>query len=173
MEASIGQRMSINGFLPALFRSSLAAVRNRISPIRTSLISVLSAIYPIDLASPSDLLYSILDVPLPIPLNGNEPAPPLSLPSRKDVTEDAVGTALGYAAHLVQLLAVYMGKGLVYPVTYVGSRSLIKDSISAMVGPRMSVFSRLVTVLLMGYFQGFHFSPKASILIALNMPYSY
>ncbi|KAL4068411.1 hypothetical protein V8B97DRAFT_1975567 [Scleroderma yunnanense] len=118
-------------------RSSLTALRNRITPIRTSLVSVLSAIYPIDLTSPSDLLYSVLGVPLPIPLNGNEPAPPLSLPFHKEVTEDAVATALGYAAHLVQLLAVYMGKGLVYPVTYVSSRSLIKDNISTMVGPRM------------------------------------
>jgi len=32
---------------------------------------------------------------------------------------------------------VYMGKGLVYPITYIGSRSLIRDNISAMVGPRM------------------------------------
>jgi len=34
-------------------------------------------------------------------------------------------------------LAAYLGKGLVYPVTCVGSRSLIRDGISAMVGPRM------------------------------------
>ncbi|KAI6045207.1 hypothetical protein EDC04DRAFT_3087161 [Pisolithus marmoratus] len=112
------------------------AEQSRIPPTRTSLISVLATIYPIELDSPSDLLYTILGVPLPMPLNGNEPAPPLSLPSHKEVTEDAVATALGYAAHLVQLLAVYMRKGLVYPVTYVGSRSLIRDNISAMVGPR-------------------------------------
>ncbi|KAI6133404.1 UV radiation resistance protein and autophagy-related subunit 14-domain-containing protein [Pisolithus croceorrhizus] len=118
-------------------RSAVVATRNRIPATRTSLISVLATIYPIELDSPSDLLYTILGVPLPIPLNGNEPAPPLSLPFHKEVTEDAVATALGYAAHMVQLLAAYMGKGLVYPVTYVGSRSLIRDNISAMVGPRM------------------------------------
>lgn len=129
--------LSIQAERVAEQRSAVVATRNRIPPTRTSLISVLASIYPIELDSPSDLLYTILGVPLPIPLNGNEPAPPLSLPSHKEVTEDAVATALGYAAHLVQLLAVYMGKGLVYPVTYVGSRSLIKDNISAMVGPRM------------------------------------
>lgn len=96
-----------------------------------------------------------MGVPLPIPLNGNEPAPPLSLSSHKEVTEDAVATALGYAAHLVQLLAVYMGKGLVYPVTYVGSRSLIKDNISAMVGPRMSVLSSCHCALLLMLFARF------------------
>ncbi|KAI6032096.1 UV radiation resistance protein and autophagy-related subunit 14-domain-containing protein [Pisolithus microcarpus] len=118
-------------------RGAVVTTRNRIPAARTSLISVLATIYPIELDSPSDLLYTILGIPLPIPLNGNEPAPPLSLPFHKEVTEDAVATALGYAAHLVQLLAVYMGKGLVYPVTYVGSRSLIRDNISAMIGPRM------------------------------------
>ncbi|KAG6331602.1 hypothetical protein ID866_7484, partial [Astraeus odoratus] len=87
-------------------RNSLAAVRHRITPIRTLHISELATIYPIDLDSPSHLLYTILGIPLPIPLNGNEPAPPLSLPSHKEVTEDAVATALGYAAHLVQLLSV-------------------------------------------------------------------
>jgi hypothetical protein len=119
-------------------RNNLTALHNRIPPIRTSLISTLSTIYPIELLSPSELLFTILAVPLPIPFTSNEPAPPLSLPSHKEVTEDAVATALGYAAHLVQLLAVYMGKGLVYPITYIGSRSLIRDNISAMVGPRMS-----------------------------------
>ncbi|KIJ68818.1 hypothetical protein HYDPIDRAFT_107065 [Hydnomerulius pinastri MD-312] len=118
-------------------RTGLAALRNRLPSIRTSLISALSTIYPIDLLSPSELLFTILAIPLPIPFNANEPAPPLSLASHKEVTEDAVATALGYAAHLVQLLAIYMGKGLVYPITCVGSRSLIRDNISAMVGPRM------------------------------------
>jgi hypothetical protein len=61
----------------------------------------------------------------------------LSLSSHKEVTEDAVATALGFSAQLVQLLAIYMGKGLTYPITCIGSRSLIRDNISAMVGPRM------------------------------------
>lgn len=76
-------------------------------------------------------------MPLPIPLTPSDPGPPLSLPDHREVTEDAVSTALGYAAQVVQLLAAYLGKGLIYPVTCVGSKSLIRDGISSMVGPRM------------------------------------
>ncbi|EGO19453.1 hypothetical protein SERLADRAFT_478872 [Serpula lacrymans var. lacrymans S7.9] len=115
----------------------LTSLRSRFSPTRTTLISTLSFIFPIDLLSPPDLLFTILSVPLPIPIFPTDPAPPLTLPSHKEVTEDAVATALGYAAQVVQLLAAYLGKGLVYPVTCIGSRSLIKDNISAMVGPKM------------------------------------
>lgn len=122
-------------------RHNLIAARNRLPPARTALISALATIYPIELLSPSELLFTILAIPLPIPFNSNEPAPPLSLSSHKEVTEESVATALGYAAHVVQLLSVYVGKGLVYPITYIGSRSLIRDNISAMVGPRMCVRS--------------------------------
>ncbi len=112
-------------------------LRSQLAPIRNELLTSLAFIFPIELLSPPDLLFTILDVPLPIPSGPTEPAPPLSVPSRKDVTEDSVATALGYAAQLVQLLAAYLGQRLVYPVTCVGSRSVIKDGISAMVGPRM------------------------------------
>lgn len=115
----------------------LDTLRARLPVIRTSLISTLSWVYPIELLSSSELLFTILTVPLPIPFNTTEPAPPLSLSSHKEVTEDAVATALGFSAQLVQLLAIYMGKGLTYPITCIGSRSLIRDNISAMVGPRM------------------------------------
>ncbi|OJA12917.1 hypothetical protein AZE42_05077 [Rhizopogon vesiculosus] len=118
-------------------KQNLDALRSRLTPIRTSLISTLSRIFPIELLSPSELLFTILSVPLPIPFKSTEPAPPLSLASHKEVTEDAVATALGFSAQLVQLLAIYMGKGLIYPITCIGSRSLIRDNISAMVGPRM------------------------------------
>ncbi|KAJ7806116.1 hypothetical protein B0H14DRAFT_2876540 [Mycena olivaceomarginata] len=111
--------------------TELVSLQSRFTPTRTTLISSLSMIFPIELLSPPDLLYTILDVPLPIPLTSVGPAPPLSLPTHKDVTEDAVATALGY------LLAAYLGKGLVYPITCIGSRSMIRDGISAMVGPRM------------------------------------
>ncbi|KAK7687991.1 hypothetical protein QCA50_008361 [Cerrena zonata] len=118
-------------------RARLSELRSELPPLRSSLISTLSFIYPIDLVSPPDLLFSILDVPLPIPVAPTDPAPPLTLPTRKDFTEDTVATALGYAAQVVQWLAAYMGVGLTYPVTCIGSRSLIRDGISAMVGPRM------------------------------------
>lgn len=61
------------------------------------------------------------------------------MPAHKDVTEEGVATALGFVAQVVQLMAAYLGEVLVYQITCVGSRSLIKDGISAMVGPRMCV----------------------------------
>jgi len=120
-------------------RAELARLRGRLKPIRTTLLSEVLEIYPIDLVSPPDLLFTILDVPLPIPLSTSDPAPPLSLPNHKEITADSVAASLGFAAQVVQMLAAYMGKLLVYPVTCIGSRSLIRDDISAMVGPRMSV----------------------------------
>ncbi|KAH8101369.1 hypothetical protein BXZ70DRAFT_88447 [Cristinia sonorae] len=118
-------------------RSALTALRSQAPPLRSSALATLASIYPIELVSPPDLLFSIVDVPLPIPLSTNDPAPPTSLPAFREVNEDTVATALGFAAHTVQLLAAYMNKSLTYPITYIGSRSLIKDGISAMVGPRM------------------------------------
>lgn len=115
----------------------MEVLRNRFAPTRSILLGVLASIYPIELLSPPDLLFAIVDVPLPIPVRPTDPAPPLSLSGWNSVTEDAVATALGYAAQLVHLTAVYMNVGLTYPITCVGSRSLIKDGISAMVGPRM------------------------------------
>jgi len=112
-------------------------LRRRLTPTRTALLLTLSKIFPIELLSPPDLLFTILDVPLPIPMAANEPAPPLTMPTHKDITEEAVATALGYVAELLQLVAAYLGKPLVYPVVSIGSRSLIKDNISAMTGPRM------------------------------------
>ncbi|KAJ7596799.1 UV radiation resistance protein and autophagy-related subunit 14-domain-containing protein [Mycena floridula] len=124
-------------------RSRLQSLRKRIAPTRTTLLSTLSSLFPIDLLSPPDLLFTILDVPLPIPLSATDPAPPLSLATHKEVTEESIATSLGYAAQVVNLIAAYLGKGLVYPVTCIGSRSLIRDGISAMVGPRMfPLFSR-------------------------------
>ncbi|KAH8992095.1 hypothetical protein EDB92DRAFT_1991341 [Lactarius akahatsu] len=118
-------------------RDTLAALQRRIPSIRVTLISTLSSLFPIDLISGSDLLFSVLGVPLPIPIGATDPAPPLSLPAYKDVNEETVATALAYAALVVQLLATYLGKLLVYPITFCGSRSMIRDGISAMVGPRM------------------------------------
>ena len=118
-------------------RARLSALRAQLPGIRNSLFTNLASIYPIELVSPPDLLFTILDVPLPIPTSPTDPAPPLSLPAHKEITEDTVATALGYAAQVVQLLAAYLGQGLTYPVTCIGSRSLIKDGISMMVGPRM------------------------------------
>lgn len=130
-----------------MYRAQLTSLRKGLPPARTTLIATLAAIFPIELLSPPDLLYTILAVPLPIPLSSTDPAPPLSLPDHKEVTEDAVATGLGFAAQVVQLLAAYLSKSLVYPITCVGSRSLIRDGISAMVGPRMSVVPFIYTMI--------------------------
>lgn len=112
-------------------------MQQRLHPIRSSLLATISFIYPIELISPPDLLFTIVDVPLPIPLAPTDPAPPLSVPGHAEINEEVVATALGYAAQVVQLLAAYLNKNLTYPITCVGSRSLIRDGISTMVGPRM------------------------------------
>lgn len=108
-------------------------------PLRTSLIQTITFIFPIEPLSAADLLFTILGAPLPVPVMSSDPAPPLSLPSHPEITEDTTATALGYVAQVVQLVSAYLGRGLVYPVTCCGSRSVIKDPISAMMGPRMSV----------------------------------
>jgi len=124
-------------FIDIVHRESAMALERRILSVRVSLITTLASLFPIDLISGSDLLFSILNVPLPIPLGSTDPAPPLSLPAYKEVNDESVATALAYAAFVVQLLAVYLDKMLVYPITFCGSRSMIRDGISAMVGPRM------------------------------------
>ncbi|PPQ98918.1 hypothetical protein CVT24_003549 [Panaeolus cyanescens] len=118
-------------------RSRLLDFNKRMTSLRTSLINVLCTIFPIELYSPPDLLFTILNVPLPIPVSAQDPAPPLSMPDHKEVTEEGIATAYGYVAQILQLLSAYLGKSLVYPVTCIGSRSVIKDGISAMVGPRI------------------------------------
>jgi hypothetical protein len=90
------------------------------------------------------LLYSILGVPLPIPIGPKDPAPPLSLPPSlipegcPKFDERTTAAALGYAAILVHLISSLGGAaaGLAYPVTFAGSRSHVRDVVSAMQGPR-------------------------------------
>lgn len=128
-------------------QSELRSLEKQFRPTRTTLLTLVSSIFPIELLSPPDLLYSILGVPLPIPTGPTDPGPPLTFTSPNynsntcsgyvEANEDTIATALGFAAQVVQMLAWYLGKRLVYPLTCVGSRSLIRDGISAMVGPRM------------------------------------
>ncbi|KAJ3827637.1 UV radiation resistance protein and autophagy-related subunit 14-domain-containing protein [Lentinula raphanica] len=118
-------------------RTLLSSLHHRLLLTRTSLISTLAYLFPIDLRSSAELLFTILDVPLPIPASPTDPAPPLSFLNHPEVNEETVATALGYVALLVHLLSAYLGHVLVYPITFIGSRSMIRDGISAMVGPRM------------------------------------
>lgn len=158
-----------------LFRSvRVDELKTSLAPTRSALLSVLASLFPIEMREAGELLFTIVDVPLPIPVAATDPAPPLSVVGQRDVNEESVATALGYAAQLVQMAAGYLGKGLVYPVTYVGSRSLIRDGISAMVGPRMyvSIFHVFSTHLLAYRPRGFPCSRKGWIPTALSMGFS-
>jgi len=57
------------------------------------------------------------------------------------VDERTTAAALGYVAMVVQILGNLGGAagGLPYPVTCAGSRSLVKDVVSVMQGPRSCV----------------------------------
>lgn len=103
----------------------------------------LDALFPISPLHPPSLLYSILDIPLPIPIGAKDPAPPLmmNLPDSKGkVDERTTAAALGYVAMVVQILGnlsvTRREGGLSYPITCAGSRSLVKDTVSVMQGPR-------------------------------------
>ncbi|KAJ9105346.1 hypothetical protein QFC21_001715 [Naganishia friedmannii] len=98
-------------------------------------------IAPVDAAT---LLYSILHVPLPIPQHASEAAPPLSLPSGAlprgvKVDEDTISTALGFVALAVNQISHILDRPLTYPLTCAGSKSLVKDTISIIQGPRRGV----------------------------------
>lgn len=97
--------------------------------------------FPILPLDPQTLLYTIMSVPLPIPQTPTAAAPPISMPSGllplgAKVDEDSSATALGFVAIVVQVLAGLLEHQLVYPVTCVGSRSLVRDPISVINGPR-------------------------------------
>jgi hypothetical protein len=103
-----------------------ALIHNR----RTQLLETLSEIYPIRLISPSDLLLSICEIPLP-----NSPAIAL-VESRGKVDEEGIAAALGLTAQLVLLLSSYLDTSVHYEIAAAGSRAMIRDGISLMNGPR-------------------------------------
>ncbi|ORY25738.1 hypothetical protein BCR39DRAFT_590016 [Naematelia encephala] len=126
--------------------SENASLQPLIYHYRSHHAQALDQLFPIDPLSPSTLLYTILSVPLPIPIGPKDPAPPLSmsvhLPDSKTslkIDERHTSAALGYVAMAVQCLAhlhLHQGGGVPYPVTCAGSRSLVKDVVSVMQGPR-------------------------------------
>jgi hypothetical protein len=125
-------------------RAERNALLPRIHALRATHAQTLDAIFPIVPIHPLSLLYSILGVPLPIPLGPKDPAPPLTLPPPltpegcPKVDEKTTSAALGYAALVVHLVSGLGGgaAGLAYPVTYAGSRSHVRDVVSIMQGPR-------------------------------------
>ena len=103
---------------------------------RARLLRELDAIYPIQLVNARDLLYSIVDVPLP---NGiaTTTANATALVHKTDL--DDAAAALAYVAQLVILLSIYLHLPLPYPLTSAGSCATVQDRISMMSGPRMYV----------------------------------
>ncbi|KAG9050960.1 hypothetical protein FS837_000623 [Tulasnella sp. UAMH 9824] len=112
-------------------------VDSRLNSQRMYLVRTLDFIFPIEPLSSQDLLFGILDVPLPLPIGSSDPAPPLSLATCPSVNEQTTATALGYAAQVVHMVSIYLGRVLPYPITYAASRSMIQDPISTMQGPRI------------------------------------
>jgi UV radiation resistance-associated gene protein len=93
-------------------------------------------VFPIELISASELLFGIVELPLPptgLPVEPNSPKPSQT---SLNINEETVSSALGLLAQVVQLAAAYLGMSLPYPITCIGSRSNIKDPISLMAGPR-------------------------------------
>ncbi|KAF8338229.1 uncharacterized protein EI90DRAFT_3042186 [Cantharellus anzutake] len=74
------------------------------------------------------LLFTIVDVPLPIPSSPADTVPPFHVLKCPDVNEDTTAIALGYAAQVVSLLAFYWGHMLSHPTTH---------PIPSLHGPRM------------------------------------
>ncbi|KAH7104170.1 hypothetical protein BKA62DRAFT_821451 [Auriculariales sp. MPI-PUGE-AT-0066] len=122
----------------------------RTDACRADLLAHLSDVFPIAPLSAQHLLFAIVGVPLPVPAAPEQTGPVLTLhpsiieelaqlnpPVQIEVNEDAVAAALGYVAQVLLLMSRYLGRRLMYPVTCVGSRSLIRDGISDISGPRM------------------------------------
>lgn len=96
---------------------------------RARLLRDLECIYPIHLVDARELLYSIVDIPLP---NGVA-----SLPHARKTDLEQAAAALGLVSQLVVLLSTYLATNIHYPIYAVGSRAMIQDGISTMHGPRM------------------------------------
>ncbi|KAG8983331.1 hypothetical protein FRB90_006122 [Tulasnella sp. 427] len=92
----------------ALKRKEVDVAQNRLldanaqlNAQRMHLIRTLDFIFPIEPLSSQDLLFGILEIPLPLPIGSSDPAPPLSLPATPGVNEQTTATALGYVAQLM------------------------------------------------------------------------
>ena len=93
--------------------------------------------FPIEPIEPRDLLFSIVALPLPIPTGANDPAPPSSISADGSYNDETMAGALGYVGQVLNLVSAYLGDLPVYPIFCQGSRSMVKDPISAMMGPRV------------------------------------
>ncbi|GAA5967976.1 hypothetical protein JCM3765_005564 [Sporobolomyces pararoseus] len=110
---------------------TISSLQASISSRRTHIVTLLSHFFPIEPVlpspanpSPPPLLFSILSLALP-----NSTYPP-------SYSDDLLSSALGHAAQLTLTLAAYLSVPLCYPIIWRGSRSVVKDEISMMKGPR-------------------------------------
>lgn len=133
--------------LLTVLRSDRSSLQPKTHHFRAHHVQSLDALFPIVPLNPASLLYSILNVPLPIPIGPKDPAPPVSITGVK-VDERTNAAALGYVALVVQILGNLTGSagGLPYPVTCAGSRSLVKDVVSVMHGPRSYVSDYMLLI---------------------------
>ena len=176
-EATSDQMYGLNclasiSVLMQLIRQKYSTLLASILPVRTTILQVVATIYPIEPIEPRDLLFGILNLPLPIPVGANDPAPPHSIPNDGTYNDETMASALGFVAQVVNLVAAYLNDAPVYPIICQGSRSLIKDPISAMMGPRMYV-SICFILQIIDFMTGFLYMPEEWIHIDLNMAYSY
>lgn len=97
---------------------------------RASMLETVSQIYPIQLMSAADLLFSICGIALP-----NSPATALG-ESKGKLDEEDLAAALGLTAQAVSLISSYLETPLHYEIATAGSRAMMRDGISLMTGPR-------------------------------------
>ncbi|KAG0251299.1 hypothetical protein BG011_007720 [Mortierella polycephala] len=104
-------------------KESLFLVLKEYTTKRTELIATLFTVFPITESERDPNLLKICNVPLPNSVY-------------LGMDEEAVAVALGFACHLVTMLAHYLAVPLRYPLTPMGSRAFVVDPISILVGPR-------------------------------------
>ncbi|CAL3972395.1 hypothetical protein PZA11_004476 [Diplocarpon coronariae] len=97
-------------------RALLATAAAGIAGQRRRICEELMGIFPIE-PTTQPLLFTICGLPLP-----NSPF--------EDADEDVASAALGYVARVVDMLQYYLSIPLPYPVSALGSRSIVQDSIS-------------------------------------------
>ena len=142
-----------------LVLSELNHVQKEVGMHRARLLRDLDDIYPIQLVHARDLLYSIVDLPLP---NGIATTKENTTTLVHRTNLDETSAALTYVAQLMILLSTYLHTTLPYPLTSSGSRATVQDRISIMTGPRSCVWITDMTVL---------FSPvRITNCTATNMP---
>lgn len=99
-------------------QAQLSTTTDEITGQRRRIVEDLQSLFPIEPLPHKSLHFTIMGLPLPNSENYDDSDP------------DALAAALGYVAHVVHNLALYLSKPLPYPVHPMGSTSTIDDPIS-------------------------------------------